>query len=319
MLRNRLYFRLKPFLPRFVRMAFRRRVAARLRDRHRAVWPVMPGSEAPPAAWPGWPDGKKFAFVLTHDVEGPRGVQNSKALMELEREMGFRSSFNFIPEGTYSVSPELRKEICDSGFEVGIHDLRHDGFLYRSRSEFHRNASRINHYLTEWEAAGFRSGFMLRELDWLHDLNVLYDASTFDTDPFEPQPQGAATIFPWFVPPPVGADRGGYVELPYTLPQDSTLFLILKETSPDIWLRKLDWVASHGGMALVNIHPDYIDFSGRGQSSSTYPVEMVRQLLYHVSSQYGGSYWNPIPRELARWYRGGAWSPPVPSGIPSPK
>lgn len=51
-------------------------------------------------------------------------------------------------------------------------------------------------------AVGFRSGFMLRQLDWLHDLNVLYDTSTFDTDPFEPQPEGSRTIFPFHVNPP---------------------------------------------------------------------------------------------------------------------
>ena len=29
-------------------------------------------------------------------------------LMEMERELGFRSSFNFIPEGDYEVSADLR-------------------------------------------------------------------------------------------------------------------------------------------------------------------------------------------------------------------
>ena len=43
---------------------------------------------------------------------------------------------------------------------------------------------------------------MLRNLDWLHDLDVQYDASTFDTDPFEPQPDGRHTMFPFRVPRP---------------------------------------------------------------------------------------------------------------------
>jgi hypothetical protein len=43
---------------------------------------------------------------------------------------------------------------------------------------------------------------MLRNLDWLGDLNIQYDGSTFDTDPFEPQPDGAGTIFPFWVPKP---------------------------------------------------------------------------------------------------------------------
>ena len=45
----------------------------------------------------------------------------------------------------------------------------------------------------------------------------------------------------------------GYVELPYTLPQDSTLFLHLREPTEAIWRRKLDWLAEKGGMVLVNV------------------------------------------------------------------
>jgi hypothetical protein len=46
-------------------------------------------------------------------------------------------------------------------------------------------------------ASGFRSGFMLRKLDWLHYLDVKYDASTFDREAFAPQPYGRHTIFPF--------------------------------------------------------------------------------------------------------------------------
>ena len=68
---------------------------------------------------------------------------------------------------------------------------------FRNLSE---RAIRINHYLREWNAVGFRSAFMLRNLDWLHQLDIEYDLSTFDTDPFEPQPEGRHTIFPFWVP-----------------------------------------------------------------------------------------------------------------------
>jgi len=51
--------------------------------------------------------------------------------MQLEMQMGFRSSFNFIPEGEYSVSPEFREELLENGFEVGVQDLKHDGMLFQ--------------------------------------------------------------------------------------------------------------------------------------------------------------------------------------------
>ena len=311
MLRNRIYYGLKPFIPQSLRTAIRRKLATRLRKRIGDVWPIMPGSEHPPENWPGWPSGKKFAFVLTHDVESKAGLGKCRFLMQLELELGFRSSFNFVPEGSYRVPAGLREELTAYGFEVGIHDLKHDGHLFASHRGFKRRAVRINNYAHEWGASGFRSGFMLRNLDWLHDLDVQYDASTFDTDPFEPQPEGRHTIFPFWVPQPGTNDeapitnqsaavRNGYVELPYTLPQDSTLFILLRETTPEIWMRKLDWIAKHGGMVLLDTHPDYMSFNGSPQTATEYPVAFYREFLTYLKTRYAGEYWHALPNEVAR-------------------
>ena len=283
----------------------------RLRRRIGNVWPIMPGSEIPPENWPGWPTDKKFAFVLTHDVESRAGLDKCRPLVQLEMELGFCSSFNFVPEGSYRVPAKLREELTDGGFEVGIHDLKHDGHLFASHRGFKRRAERINGYARKWGASGFRSGFMLRNLDWLHDLDVQYDASTFDTDPFEPQPDGGHTIFPFWVPRPNGSSanghestsasssRAGYVELPYTLPQDSTLFLVLRESTPEIWMRKLDWIAQHGGMVLLDVHPDYMSFDGSPQTTTEYPVALYREFLDYVKTRYAGEYWHALPKEVA--------------------
>jgi hypothetical protein len=300
MFRNRVYYQIKPLLPWPVRLAIRQYWALRKRERSRDTWPIMPGSERQPKGWSGWPNGKRFAFVLTHDVEGKAGLAKCRRLMELDRKWGFRSSFNFVPEGGYAVSRELRDDIVRGGFEVGVHDLRHDGKLYRSRRVFDQKALRINRHLEDWGASGFRSGFMFHKLDWLHGLDIEYDASTFDTDPFEPQPNGYSTIFPFWVPKP---DGEGYVELPYTLPQDSTLFLLFGETSVDTWVQKLDWIATHGGMALLNVHPDYLRFSDERSSRRTYAAEFYENFLKYVRRRYGQSLWNPLPRELAAYIR----------------
>jgi hypothetical protein len=98
MLRNRIYYGLKPFVPQSIRTAIRRKLAVRLRKQIGDVWPIMPGSERAPENWPGWPGNKKFAFVLTHDVESETGLGRCRSLMKLEQQLGFRSSFNFIPE-----------------------------------------------------------------------------------------------------------------------------------------------------------------------------------------------------------------------------
>ena len=321
---TRVYYTLKPFIPLRMRLALRRHHVRRILRRHRAVWPINESAGAVPEGWPGWPDRKRFAVVLTHDVEGSKGVARVKQLAALEMELGFRSCFNFIPEGEYSVPAELREWLVDNGFEIGVHDLHHDGKLYSSEKTFANNAKRINRYLDEWNAVGFRSGFMLHNLEWLHQLEILYDASTFDTDPFEPQPDAANTIFPFWVPRAsqssfinhVSAEAGGakedhpssrnqpgsgYIELPYTLPQDSTLFFLLHEKSIDVWIKKLEWIVEKRGMALLNVHPDYTSFDDKVRPGVEFSAERYREFLQHLRNRFVGQYWHALPREIARF------------------
>lgn len=367
-LRRKIYYHLKPLLPFALRVTVRRWFAKRKLRQCQDIWPIKPGTEKPPVGWPGWPDGKQFAVVLTHDVEGPVGLQRIKPLIDLEMRLGFRSCYNLIPEGSYQVTQELRDHITSRGFEVGVHDLYHDGKLFSSRKNFRQCAPRINHYLKEWGVVGFRAGFMHHNLDWIHDLHVQYDCSTFDTDPFEPQPEGVDTIFPFWVPrpqneelrttnqeprlgsslsapgsapsalrsaptpdlgprtsdfPPLSAPGSalsalrsaptsdlrprtsdlrpplGYVELPYTLPQDSTLFSLFNEPGIDLWRRKLDWVAQHGGMVLVNVHPDYLYFEVKKSQSEFFPVTHYETFLRYIAQRYAANYWQAIPSEVA--------------------
>ena len=294
-----IYYKIKPYVPWAIRIRARRLVAKRLRLRNAAVWPINPAAARTPEGWMGWPDGKQFAFVLTHDVEGLAGIAKTRQLMELEKSFGLKGSYNFIPESTYKVSRELREEIEMSGFEVGVHDLQHDGKLYRSREEFENKAAHINRYLREWGACGFRSGFMLHNVDWAQALDIKYDASTFDTDPLEPQPDGVSTIFPFWV---AGRGDRGYVELPYTMPQDSTVFNLLQEKGPATWKQKLDWLVEKGGMVLIDVHPDYVGFDKQKLESFEYPVSYYTEFLEYLQSRYAGKYWNPLPREMADWF-----------------
>jgi glycosyltransferase involved in cell wall biosynthesis len=299
MLKNRIYYQLKPYLPWRFRMGLRRIFARWTLRAYKDVWPINHAAAQPPKNWPGWPDGKKFALAITHDVEGAGGIGKVGQLAALEMKLGFRSSFNFIPEGEASIPREMRAELARKGFEVGVHDLQHDGKLFRNRKEFARKAKRINSYLSEWGSSGFRSAFMHHNLDWVHELEILYDSSTFDTDPFEPQPDGVNTVFPFWMP---GRATGrGYVELPYTLPQDSTLFLLLKESSPEIWKRKLDWIVECGGMALVNVHPDYISFDESTKTSRSFPHTHYQEFLEYIQEKYANLYWHALPRDVAKF------------------
>jgi glycosyltransferase involved in cell wall biosynthesis len=295
-----LYYSFKPLIPRKVQILLRRVIIRRNLSKYRDVWPVNPKAGTAPAGWKGWPEKKAFAFVLIHDVDTAKGQQKSRQLADLERGLGFRSSFNFVPR-RYDVQPDLRRYLNNNGFEVGVHGLYHDGKYYASKEIFRNRALQINKYLREWNAVGFRSPSMLHNLAWIHDLDVEYDASTFDTDPFEPQPDGAGTIFPFWVSG--NSEKKGYVELPYTLPQDFTLFVLMKEKTIDIWKKKMDWIVENGGMALVSTHPDYMNFSGKGTAFEEYPVEYYEELLKYVSQRYKGKYWHVLPRGIAEFWK----------------
>jgi hypothetical protein len=286
------YYGIKPLIPRWAQLAMRRIYARPKLIMHRHVWPIDPNAAKPPSDWQGWPDGKRFAFLITHDVDTGRGQDNCRTLVELEREMGFRGSYNFVPE-RYAVREELRKYLTENGLEVGVHGLKHDGKYYNSREIFERRSKKINRYIQDWDSVGFRSPSMLHDLDWIHALDIAYDSSTFDTDPFEPQPDGVAS----------GNGKEGYVEIPYTLPQDFTLFILLRQKSIDIWKRKLDWIASKGGMALMLVHPDYVD-TGEGKCGpEKYPLELYADFLRYVRDGFDGQYYHALPRDLARFWK----------------
>ncbi len=296
---NRFFYFLKPIIPRRVQLFLRRFLVKKQLKQYKDVWPILSGSQVKPNNWQGWPDGKDFALVLTHDVELQQGHDKCKQLLKVEKDLGFKSSFNFVPE-RYKVDKELREFIVREGFEVGVHGLNHDGKLFQDKKIFSERAKKINQYLKEWNSVGFRAPAMHHNLEWIGELDIEYDLSTFDTDPFEPQPDGVGTIFPFWVEGKDG--RPGYIEMPYTLVQDFTLFILMKEKSPAIWIDKLAWISKNGGMTLVNIHPDYLNFENKRELEQ-FPVNYYSDFLKFVKKNYNGKYWNELPLEVAAYYK----------------
>jgi len=296
---NAIYYPLKPVLPRRIQIWLRSKVVLRKRKACLNLWPILEKAAKQPEGWSGWPEEKRFALVLAHDVDTACGHEKCLQLAEIEKRLGFRSSFNFVPE-RYTVSPDIRNHLTANGFEVGVHGLKHDGKLFASERIFQHRSVHINHYLAEWGCSGFTSPSMHHRLDWMHHLKISHATSTFDTDPFEPQPDGAQTIFPIWVQ---GPNSRGYVELPYTLPQDFTLFVLMKAKNNDIWKLKLDWIVEKGGMALLNVHPDYMNFDRTRSNLDEYPVRYYEQFLEYLKSKYEDQYWNPLAREISLFWK----------------
>jgi len=231
-----------------------------------------------------WPGGNRFAFVLTHDVEARPGHDFVRQVMTLEEKYGFRSSFNFVPEG-YKIDRDLLDEMRARGFEVGVHGLKHDGRLFSSRELFEERAHKINAYAREWQAVGYRSPMTHRNPEWMQSLDIDYDLSFFDTDPYEPMAGGSMSIWPYLI--------GRFVELPYTLMQDHRYLEVLEQRTPDLWLEKVSFIEQNYGMALLNSHPDYLLKPGG--------MEVYEGLLAAMAKRQ--ACWHALPRDVAQWWR----------------
>ena len=294
------YYMLRPLIPRPVQVFLRRAAVRRKRGRVADIWPIDRSCAAPPPGWGGWPEGRRFAVVLTHDVDTAEGQRKTNGLIRLEEAMGVRSSFNFVAE-RYPVSPELRARLSKAGFEVGVHGLYHDGKLYESWETFRDRAIRINRYLSDWGAVGFRSPAMHHNLDWIHEFDIEYDASTFDTDPFEPQSDGVGTDLPvprrgrgrqeWIHRAPLHLAAGFHVVRPLAGEGDRNLE---EEAGLDRGIRR-DGPVEHA--------PRLHAFRRRRAGNEEYPAEHYRDFLSWLRTRYRGKYWAALPREMARFWR----------------
>jgi hypothetical protein len=235
-----------------------------------------------------WPDGLDSAAIMTHDVETKPGVDFCVQLMDLNDSFGIKSSFQIVPEERYQVTPRFLDQIRERGFEVNVHDLNHDGHLFRERSEFLRRAERIMRYKQEFRAQGFRSAVLYRNADWFDALDFSYDMSIPNVAHLDPQRGGCCTVFPYFI--------GKLVELPVTTTQDYSLFNILNDYSIRLWKQQISLIREKHGLLSFIIHPDYIiDKPARA---------VYTELLRFLSDlRKNERTWVALPGDVAAWWR----------------
>jgi glycosyltransferase involved in cell wall biosynthesis/peptidoglycan/xylan/chitin deacetylase (PgdA/CDA1 family) len=241
-----------------------------------------------------WPDAAPIAFVLTHDVEELSGFERILQIAEVEEAVGLRSCWNLVPH-KYPIDPAIVEELKKRGHELAIHGYNHDGKLFFDRQTFDQRLPKINAAVKRFGSTGFRAPMVHRKLVWMQSLEVEYDSSCFDVDPFQPIPGGVQNIWPFRC--------GRFIELPYTLPQDHTLFVTLNEPSIRIWQEKLKFLQAHHGMALMLTHPDYLTSPKR--------LDFYRQFLYEVREH--AEAWHVLPGELARWFASEVLRSPIDS------
>ena len=193
-----------------------------------------------------------------------------------------------MPENRYEVPPAFLDSIRARGFEVNVHDLNHDGHLFADRDEFLRRAARINEYGSRFQARGFRSAVLYRNVPWHEELDFSYDMSVPNVAHYDPQKGGCCTVFPFFA--------GKILELPVTATQDYTLFNIFEDYTIKLWEQQISSLReSHGLMSFI-VHPDYI--------IEPKPRAVYVALLEHLAElRSRGETWIALPGEVASWWR----------------
>ena len=235
-----------------------------------------------------WPEGGSSCSIMTHDVETKVGKDACPTLMDIDDSFGVKASFQVIPEERYSVSPEFLDSIRQRGFEIVVHDLNHDGHLYKDRKQFLERAAKINSYGKKYGAEGFRAGVLYRKQLWYDALKFSYDMSVPNVGRLDPQRGGCCTVMPYFV--------GNILELPVTATQDYTLFNILNDYSMDLWKRQIALITGAHGLMNFIVHPDYVVNSRERQLYET--------LLGHLSRlRQEENVWITTPGEVNRWWR----------------
>lgn len=300
----RAYYFLRPLLPVWIRRHMQR---WRLRGWDRLPFPHWPvdtsvdqvfertmllslkaqSVDQIPFVW-FWPEGATSCAIMTHDVETGAGVRLCPYLMDMEDAFGIKGSFQIIPEERYEVTEEFLDSIRTRDFEVVVHDLNHDGQLFRDKDQFMRRAAKINSYKKRFGASGFRAAVLYRKQLWFDALDFSYDMSVPNVAHLDPQRGGCCTVMPYFV--------GKILELPVTTTQDYTLFNILNDYSIDLWNKQIDLIMEKHGLISFIVHPDYVS---RPRERVVYEA-----LLAHLADlRRKKAIWITTPGEVDRWWR----------------
>ncbi len=309
------YYAVRELLPISVRRHIQRIYFSNWRELGFPSWPVdctvdtlheellklsmrAKGVQRMPFIW-FWPDGAANCLVMTHDVETSTGRDLTPKLMDLDQSYGIKASFQVIPEGRYEVPDEYVNEIRSRGFEFNIHDLSHDGSLFRAQEEFLRRATKINEYIRRYQTRGFRSGAMYRNQDWYDAFAFSYDMSVPCVGHLEPQRGGCCTVMPYFV--------GKILEIPLTAVQDYSLFHILNEYSIELWKEQCALIKQKHGLMSFIVHPDYV-FEPRALKVYEALLDYLRNLIMQ------DNVWMALPGEVDRWWRARSQMKLVPQG-----
>ncbi len=231
--------------------------------------------------------------VLTHDIETANDFPWAARMADVEEELGFRSSWNFIPK-RYRVDKKLMTRLVDRGHEICIHGIWHNNReAFVPPAELRKQFTAMKPFMSEYNVAGFRSPSWYRTTVLFDVLSEFfdYDMSCLDVDVVCPGGHGGVGLArPFHI-------RRDLVELPVTLGYDALVYSDLPHSRwIDYWRPKIDFIRSAGAALVVNSHPEFT-YCGNEPALGAY-----RDLLHYVS---GAPWRRMMPRDAAAQARDG--------------
>ncbi|UCE60862.1 MAG: hypothetical protein JSU63_03750 [Phycisphaerales bacterium] len=273
---------------------------------------------------PLWPDGKRFAVTLNHDIDSDycfkrRGVLQS--FHDIEHNAGLRSAWMVVTK-LLDAGRSALDELHAAGHEIGFHGSIHDHRLaFLPPEEMARRIECAVELIDAYGTAGIRSPAYLRTPALFRALDGIleYDMSMHDVI-FGPLSlskyhEGCSTCMPFFI------EGMNLLEIPTTVPEDWTFDLqgTSLEQAWNVQVQTVERIKSRAGVANILTHPE--------PHHSVKPrwLELYRRLVAHVAEDDDA--WFALPGEInrhwrsrqaaidARWEPAQARRPAVPLGL----
>jgi peptidoglycan/xylan/chitin deacetylase (PgdA/CDA1 family) len=242
-----------------------------------------------------WPEGKRAAAIITHDVDTAWIFRNSDWLekfCDVQEKHGFHGAWYCVPRNSESkVAERAMRRLIDRGCEIGVHGYNHDAkWPLLDGHAFDRRLETARRFAAQWNAQGFRSEWLFRTPRFLEALAGVfrYDSSVPATERsgIPESANGCASCLPY-------RTNGDLIELPLTLPMDIWHGGLPLNT---FWERQLELsraITRKGGLTVVSLHPQ------PHQAANEKTLQVLDAALQAIAADK--SVWIAKPCEVAEW------------------
>lgn len=255
-------------------------------------------SGGPVRPLPLWPEQRRAAVTLTHDVDTswilePRQRPLLDEILESETGLGYRGAWyvtaNQLDRARHGPAVDA---ILEADHEIGAHGWNHDAKLdFLSASRQRRRLERARQRFAGLDAPGIRTPWYCRgpQLVELLGEQFSYSSSVPNASAFfsSRSNSGCCTVFPY-------RPAADLLELPLTLPPDTA-----GEPGPlyELLERLADRVIELGGVVVITLHPQ------PHQSANEAGLRAYAGFLRSLAERRGGELWQATPSQIVDRYR----------------